>query len=895
MPAGTRETIAKLVAEIEVLRASAKGEVAQRDATSQLLASSNRVRNAALRERRDGKDMLRFHTDMAKLASVMDLALSLNEINAAQTAIKQMMDLLEAKRAKIAGSRAGNQQNQAGADQNAGNGAQWRDEINRDIAADDKTMRDLADSEAKSGMVALTLGSFQTDMRAFIDGVNAQDRGSSRDAAAEYQRRIDLLPQIKGWRTNGGNPNDPDAFSMKKFNENLAELNDNLSKAQAGLARLPGVPLEYAGVLVIEVPGPAVSVTNPTREQTLQILADRKVYWQGKRTDFSSSLATVNRMLDGGNGRTVIDEFGDPHPESLPMWRAQSQTDITNAQTALRGYLTRLDANAANINRVAGSNIPMLSGLGLSALQDAIKTYGDSLKAVHFPEGDTLAGHTAMMDLVASAKLVPHAAREVIRWSKADATVIAIDDATTNILPKARTGLQGVITMFDTVLSDVDLDVAFVNTGSGGGQALIDRKTALLRDKIVPALQGAKSMLVETLIPYQQKSIDQVAATDSDFFKLYDSKKKLIIESDKLYNHTLPWAFATFGAADGNPAEAARKIGEWRHKLQKNLDGYDEAGEHHKGIHEFQVELGNRKDPNFSGTEVVYGETQPFSLPKKIAQYTAERAQRADQINTQDAQINEIIGKIETISKGKYPMSSFRLPVGVTPDAAGVARVQAAVDARAIQNLVDKLKAVADESQAGAASIELGGSGGDGTVPSGPQPAITISENQQISLLALERSSASCRRASISPTARRPPTRSRGSSTRTRCSRPRSTASTSRFRRPSASWDGSRRCSATRSRRSRRTRPTPPPTARARPPIRSSRARSGRSRPSTPCSSRAWISSGSSRPGTATGSEASTACRPTTTLCTTSTAAARRPTTARSRRSTRCRPPCVRR
>ncbi|MDD5304033.1 MAG: hypothetical protein PHS14_13110, partial [Elusimicrobia bacterium] len=200
LPEGTREEIAKLVSDIEALRASAKGEVAQRDATSQLLASSNRVRNAALRERRDGKDMLSFHTDMAKLASVMDLALSLNEINAAQTAIKQMMDLLDAKRAKIAASRAGNQQNQAGADQNVGLNQQWRDEVNKTIASDDATLKDIADSEAKAGMVAQRLTSFKTDMRAFLDAVNAQDRGASADAATEYQRRLDLLPQIKGWR-----------------------------------------------------------------------------------------------------------------------------------------------------------------------------------------------------------------------------------------------------------------------------------------------------------------------------------------------------------------------------------------------------------------------------------------------------------------------------------------------------------------------------------------------------------------------------------------------------------------------------------------------------------------------------------------------------------------------
>ncbi|MDP3542182.1 MAG: hypothetical protein Q8T11_06880 [Elusimicrobiota bacterium] len=745
LSADTKAEIDKLVGEIEALRAEAKGEVAQRDATSQLLASSNRIRNAALRDRRDGKDMLRFHTDMAKLASVMDLALSLNEINAAQAAIKQMMDLLEAKREKIAASRAGNRQNQAGADGNAANTQAWRAEIERDIAADDKTLRDLADSQAKAGMVATTLGSFQTDMRAFIDAVNAQDRGRSADAATEYQRRMDLLPQIKAWRTNGGNPNDPDAFSLKKFNENLAEVDDNIASAEAGLTSMVGMPDEYAGVLIGKIPGPEVSLNNPSQEQMRQVLADRRVHWQDKRADFSESLATVNRMLDAGNGRTVIDEFGDPHPESLPQWKAQSQAEISTARGVLTGHLSRLDANAATINRVAGSNIPMLSGLGLDALQEAIKTYGDSLKAVDFPDGDSVEVHAATMDLVASAKLVPRAAREVIRWSKADATVTAIDDAMVNTLPKARDGLQGVVTMLDTVLADIDVDLAFVNNppppdsnGKAARQAVIDRKTALLRDTILPSLRGARTMLADTLIPYQQKSIDDVAAAGSDYFTLFDSQKTVITEAVKLQNRTMPWAFATFGAADGNQAEATRKIGEWRHKLQKNLDGYDDAEGHHKGIREFQVEMANRKDPNFSGTEVVYGETQPYSLPKKIAQYTAERAQRAEQINAQDAQINEIIGKIETISKGRFQMSAYRLPVGVTPDAAGVARVQAAVDSDAITRLVDRLKAVADESQAGAATIDLGGSGGDGTVPSGTQPAITVSENQQISLLALE-------------------------------------------------------------------------------------------------------------------------------------------------------------
>ncbi len=741
LTAGARDQIARLVADIEALRAEAKGELAERDAASALLSASSRLRNAALRARNPSV-MIPFHTDKAKLSSVMALALSLNEINAAQTAIAQMTDLVESKRAKISASRAENQRSQNSADQNAGLNATWKGEVDQDIADDDSTLKDIAESKTKVSLVVERLGAFKTDLRAFIDSVNAEDRGESADAATEYQRRIELLPQIKAWRENGGNPNDPDAFSLKKFTDDLAEIDDNITKAADGLVRLPTSPDELAGTVMAKVPGPEVSLSNPSQERMRQVLAERKVYWQGKRADFGKSLDTVNRMLDAGNGRTVLDEFGDPHPESLPLWRERSQSEMAAAQAAARSDLSQLDALAANINRASGSSLPMLAGLGLKELQDAIKTYGDNLKAVTFSETESLQSHTAMMDLVSSARLVPQAAREIIRWSKADATVTAIDDAALNILPKAKTGLEGIAHMLDVVLSDVILDEAWNQNppprgepGKAQRQGLIDRKTALLRDTILPALRGARAMLVDTLIPYQRKSIEDMNAASSDYFKLYDSKKTLIEEADKLYNHTMPWTFATFGAADGDQAEARQKIGEWRHRLQKRLDGYDDAKGHHKGVHEYQVEAANRKDPNFSGTEDLYGETQPFSLPKKIEQYTAERKLRAEQVNAQDAQINEIIGKIETISKGKYAMSSFRLPVGVTPDAAGVSRAQAAVDGRAVQNLVDRLKAVADESQAGVAAISIGG---DGTVPSGPQPAIAISENQQISLLALD-------------------------------------------------------------------------------------------------------------------------------------------------------------
>src|SRR6185312_3358057 len=134
-----RAQIEKLVGEIETQRAEVQAEMTQRDATQSLLKAANQIRNHALNERRNGQDMLRFHTDFAKLATVMDLALSLNEIAAAQAAIKQMMDLLETKRAAITASQRQNQQGQQGAAANQGQIAQWKTDAQKAVDDDQST------------------------------------------------------------------------------------------------------------------------------------------------------------------------------------------------------------------------------------------------------------------------------------------------------------------------------------------------------------------------------------------------------------------------------------------------------------------------------------------------------------------------------------------------------------------------------------------------------------------------------------------------------------------------------------------------------------------------------------------------------------------------------------
>ena len=108
--------------------------------------------------------------------------------------------------------------------------------------------------------------------------------------------------------------------------------------------------------------------------------------------------------------------------------------------------------------------------------------------------------------------------------------------------------------MLDEVLADVELDRAYVTSG-GDPQALIDRKIALLQVKVLPALRDVKSLIESTMVPYQQESID-AAKDGGDLFTLFDAQKTLMTTANDLYKNTLPWAFATYGATQGDKAGA---------------------------------------------------------------------------------------------------------------------------------------------------------------------------------------------------------------------------------------------------------------------------------------------------------------------------------------------------
>jgi hypothetical protein len=76
-------------------------------------------------------------------------------------------------------------------------------------------------------------------------------------------------------------------------------ISQAIAQSQASLAQLKSVPVEFAGALVVTVPGPAVTVANPTREQLLQILNERSAYWQEQKASFAKAgLQSLAAMAD---------------------------------------------------------------------------------------------------------------------------------------------------------------------------------------------------------------------------------------------------------------------------------------------------------------------------------------------------------------------------------------------------------------------------------------------------------------------------------------------------------------------------------------------------------------------------------------------------------------------
>jgi hypothetical protein len=733
--------IGPLVDELEKLRAQAKGELANRDAIERLLRAVEKTRKLALQERRGGQEMLEFHKNLARLATVMDLAFSLNTIEEAQKAIKQMEKMLDDKLDKIERQRERSEEDLRRAREQEARREEWERENADKIKDHETSKKDMLELEDQTRKAVANIQAFRSDVKALLARIDAEDKGSSPNALAEYERRLELLPTLKKWAEEG-NPNDPDANSMKSLRETLNDVEELLESINDGLADIDGAPVEFAGVLVLAVPGePEFNVTNPDRATTLRLLAERKEHWQKELVDYQEKLTEFTNRLDPTFSGTETDDFGDVHPVSLPKRLAEArETERVNKAEAL-SLTAKIDAAASKIRAVVpGADLPNLSGMTLEQLQDAVSDYADKIKAIELPTDDSTEAFDAKMAMFEIAALLPQAGNAVIKWSKADAEIETIEEALQSPVPQVKDLYTKAVAAVQGIIDDVDADIAYVNAGAPTleqNQRLIDRKKALLLS-LKPTLLEAKQIIANDVLPFQQDTVDSYDPDGDKWAKLFTNQKKLYEKTRDALDKTIPWALASNGASDGDKAGALSNIADQHKRFRELLDGYDDEDGHHTGVLESLADIAELKDPNNTETEEVYGQVLPVSLPRLIAQMEAEHGQRADEINLQHRDINDIFIEIDRLTDNRYNLSGqHSLPTGIVPGSQGsIDSVQRLVDDKVYQNLGDMLTDIGTHHQ------ELGEGLSDSSetegVPSGVQPRPDVDNDTRVALLALE-------------------------------------------------------------------------------------------------------------------------------------------------------------
>src|SRR5207302_3634096 len=124
-----------------------QAQLAARDALAGLMAVSDKARDQALQQRRNGKDMLEFRKNFSRLAAVVDMSLALNEITAAEKAIAGMQALLQQRLNAISAAQQQNQNGLNSANQMAGQLGAWTSQAQSTILSDKSQQQAMVTNE----------------------------------------------------------------------------------------------------------------------------------------------------------------------------------------------------------------------------------------------------------------------------------------------------------------------------------------------------------------------------------------------------------------------------------------------------------------------------------------------------------------------------------------------------------------------------------------------------------------------------------------------------------------------------------------------------------------------------------------------------------------------------
>ena len=350
------QQILERVARIEAVKAEVQARAAERESAANLLALADRMRGTALRQRREGRDMLEFRKNFARLSMVMDLSYSLNVILAAEKAVAGMQALLQTKLEGIDAKRECSRRALEEARRTGSKAGDWEKDTERTRGADGEQSGIFSKLAEQTGALAMRIGAFGTDVKALLDAIDARDRGRSSNALDEYRRRLALLPTLREYREHGY-PDGGDQvtkLSVDKLKAESQKVDGYLRDLVSGESKLESVPKEFAGVLVIAVPGiPAYSASNPDAAQALAILGERKTFWGSQKNDFQKMLSSVDSALDGSNTRRESDDFGDSVPQSLAVYRDEKRSSAEKARAEAGVLCAAIDESASRIGAAA--------------------------------------------------------------------------------------------------------------------------------------------------------------------------------------------------------------------------------------------------------------------------------------------------------------------------------------------------------------------------------------------------------------------------------------------------------------------------------------------------------------------------------------------------------------
>jgi hypothetical protein len=735
LPPEQANAIETRVARIEALKAELQADIAQRDAANAMLNVAARARDAALADRRSGKDDMEFRQNFSQLSMVMDLSYSLNLLNSADAALASMQGLLAQKIAGISAQQAANTSAGAAAGLQATNTTAWTQQAQQAAAADQAQAASFTSLGTDVGGVATSVSRFSTDVPALLAMIDARDKGQSAGAIAEYNRRLALLPSIEQQLKTGASSGSSGVtgLSLSFLQAQESEVAGDIQLLAGADAKIASVPVEFGGALVVAVPGvPSESVTNPTQAQMLALLSRRQAFWQSQYNQEASLLTSIQQAMDPSSAATSLDAFGSPQPVSLVVWQNQENALDARLAAAEAPMLAQADADEAIIEAGdGGTALPRLSNQTPDGLRTSLPALLTLLGTLALPDTDSgFAAKAAYIDL---ARLVCFIGDATAQRLQAQATATALNQPVQVLLPKALASIQKATTAWQAVLSDVAADVAYVNAGAppAQNQALINRKLALVDHVISPALLSLQDLLDNYLIPYLNTEIAQSDPTNAGdgYQTLYTQKIALYQQLSTGYNATLPWALASDGAPPNNVGAARANIANLRKTYDSNL----------ATVAADQLQVTQAMDPNGTLTEVVYGESMPVSLVKREAVYQAEKVARVASMNSDAVQIDAILAQMDQLSGGKTSLAAqWKLPTTLDPTSANTSnQLNAMVSGNYLQNMAAAVQAVATAASAagGAPSVSIGGGA---NVPTGTQPPLTVSTDQKIALLGLE-------------------------------------------------------------------------------------------------------------------------------------------------------------